>query len=45
MPLYFGLGDAASVDRIELTWPSGKKQTIDKGISVNTLLTIREAAR
>jgi hypothetical protein len=45
MPLYFGLGDAASVDRIELTWPSGKKQTIDKGISVNTLVTIGEAAR
>ncbi len=43
MPLYFGLGDAAKIDRIEVTWPSGKKQTLTENIPVNTLLTIRES--
>ena len=28
MPLYFGLGDAAKVDSVEVTWPTGKKQTV-----------------
>jgi hypothetical protein len=42
MPLYFGLGEAAKVDRIELSWPSGTKQTIEQGIPVNTLYTITE---
>jgi hypothetical protein len=28
MPLYFGLGDAAKVDAVEVTWPSGKTQTV-----------------
>jgi len=42
MPLYFGLGEAAKVDRIEVNWPSGKKQALSEGIAVNTLLTITE---
>ena len=42
MPLYFGLGDAAAIQRIELKWPSGKRQTIEKNISLNTLLAIKE---
>ena len=42
MPLYFGLGEATAVERIELTWPSGKHQTIGKDIPVNALLTIKE---
>jgi hypothetical protein len=45
MPLYFGLGDATKVDRIELIWPSGKKQTVDKEIPVNTQFTITEPDR
>src|SRR5262249_23923370 len=26
LPLYFGLGDAEAVERIEIDWPSGRKQ-------------------
>jgi len=28
LPLYFGLGDTTVVDRIEVQWPSGIKQTV-----------------
>jgi hypothetical protein len=28
MPLYFGLGDAKKIDTVEVTWPSGKTQTV-----------------
>jgi hypothetical protein len=28
MPLYFGLGDAKKIDAVEVTWPSGRKQTV-----------------
>jgi hypothetical protein len=41
-PLYFGLGNATAVDRIELNWPSGKKQIIETGIPLNTVFTIVE---
>jgi hypothetical protein len=41
-PLYFGLGDASSVDRIEVSWPSGRSQ-IERGpISVNSLVEVTE---
>ncbi|HEX3150036.1 MAG TPA: CRTAC1 family protein [Gemmataceae bacterium] len=26
--LHFGLGDRAKIDKVEITWPSGKKQTL-----------------
>ena len=42
MPLYFGLGDAARVDGLEVQWPSGKHQVLTEGIKINTLLTITE---
>ena len=29
MPLYFGLGDAAQAERIEVEWPSGARQTVE----------------
>jgi hypothetical protein len=45
IPLYFGLGDATKVDHIELQWPSGRKQSLDKDIHVNALLTITESDR
>lgn len=41
-PLYFGLGDAAQADRVEILWPSGRKQTITTGIPKNGLLLVKE---
>jgi hypothetical protein len=43
LPLYFGLGDATRIDRIEVLWPSGRKQTLVEGIRLNSLLTITES--
>ena len=42
MPLYFGLGDTANVDRVEVIWPSGIHQTLPGNVTLNTLLTITE---
>src|SRR5947207_1745307 len=39
VPLYFGLGDATSIDRIDIDWPSGKKQT-ETVAGINRLLRI-----
>jgi cytochrome oxidase Cu insertion factor (SCO1/SenC/PrrC family) len=44
MPLYFGLGRAGQVDRIEVTWPSGAKQTIHGPVDANQTLLITEEA-
>ena len=41
-PLYFGLGAATSVDRVDVTWPSGRTQTVSAGLAVNTQIEIRE---
>jgi hypothetical protein len=41
-PLYFGLGAAESVDRIEILWPSGKKQTVRAPIKMNSRIEVRE---
>jgi hypothetical protein len=42
MPLYVGLGETAKADNIEVTWPSGKKQTVSDQIPTNGLLVITE---
>jgi hypothetical protein len=42
LPLYFGLGEATKIDRIEVDWPSGRKQTLNKGLNENQTLTITE---
>ncbi len=42
LPLYFGLGEADAIDEIEVTWPSGKKQTLPGPVKANEWLTIRE---
>ena len=42
MPLYFGLGDAGKVDRVEVLWPSGRRSVIDRGIGINRTLSVTE---
>jgi hypothetical protein len=45
LPLYFGLGDSPKIDRIEVSWPSGRKQTILTGLVENRTLTITEPSK
>ena len=42
LPLYFGLADATSIDRVEVDWPSGTKQVLTKAIEENQTLRIME---
>lgn len=42
LPLYFGLGDATSVDAVEVLWPSGTNQVISKGLLINDVILITE---
>ena len=42
LPLYFGLGDAAKVDRVEVDWPSGRKQVVTTGLKENQVLRMVE---
>jgi hypothetical protein len=42
LPLYFGLGDAAKIDSIEVAWPSGRKQVVTTGLEENKTLQITE---
>jgi hypothetical protein len=41
--VHFGLGDAALIDKIELSWPTGVKQTLTN-VKVDQVLTITESA-
>jgi enediyne biosynthesis protein E4 len=41
-PLYFGLGAAESIDSIEVLWPSGKRQTVQTPVKVNSLIEVTE---
>lgn len=40
--VYFGLSDATTIDRIELTWPSGVRQLLTN-VKADQILTITEA--
>ncbi len=42
MPLYFAFGDVTRLDRIDITWPSGKKQQISTSLDLNRVLDISE---
>jgi len=42
IPLYFGLGEATTVDAIEVLWPSGGRQTVAGPIEANQRLRIEE---
>ena len=44
LPLYFGLGEATKIDRIEVAWPSGKKQVLEQNLTPNTVLSVVEPA-
>jgi len=39
--LHFGLGEAGVVDSIEVLWPGGKRQTLEKQ-AVNRIVNIKE---
>jgi hypothetical protein len=41
-PLYFGLGSAEHVGRIEVTWPSGKTQIVTGPVAINKQIEVRE---
>lgn len=43
-PLHFGLGEHASVDRIEIDWPSGETSSLT-GVEANQVLEVRENTR
>jgi hypothetical protein len=38
---HFGLGDRMRVDRLEIRWPSGIRQTIEN-LAVDQVVTVRE---
>lgn len=42
LPLYFGLGDAAAADRVEVRWPMGRTQVINGPIAAGQTLEIVE---
>jgi len=42
LPIYFGLGSADAIDRIVVRWPSGAEQVVTDGLTVNSILEIRE---
>jgi hypothetical protein len=41
-PLYFGLGDATSVEQVRIVWPTGRTQIVSAPVAVNSLLTVVE---
>ena len=41
-PLYFGLDDADTIDRIEVLWPSGRKQLVAGPVEVNATIEVKE---
>ncbi len=42
LPLYFGLGSAAKIERVEVIWPGGDAQVVQESVPVNSTLTVRQ---
>jgi hypothetical protein len=42
LPLYFGLGEATSVQSVEIVWPSGRTQVLISGLTPNATLRVTE---
>ncbi len=42
LPMYFGLGDTAKIDSVEVQWPSGQVQTVRENLRENQVLVIAE---
>lgn len=42
LPIYFGLGGETAVKRVEVTWPSGRRQTVEGPVALNGVLTVME---
>jgi enediyne biosynthesis protein E4 len=40
-PVHFGLGSKAVADRVDITWPSGRKQTLHN-VKADQIVTVRE---
>jgi hypothetical protein len=40
-PLYFGLGAAETIDSVEVTWPTGKKQIVQSP-KINSHTVVKE---
>ncbi|HVG08120.1 MAG TPA: CRTAC1 family protein [Thermoanaerobaculia bacterium] len=45
LPLYFGLDEAKTIERIEVRWPSGRTQTVQGPIEVNSTVDVTEAKK
>ena len=42
LPLYFGLGEATTIQSVEIMWPSGRAQVLISGLTPNTTLRVTE---
>ena len=42
LPLYFGLGDLTTIERVEVDWPSGRKQVVTTGLTANSTMRVTE---
>ena len=42
LPLYFGLGEATTIQSVEIAWPSGRTQVLISGLTPNTTLRVTE---
>ncbi len=44
LPLYFGLGDAEAIRRVEVVWPSGARSELRENLKLNSVVDVVEPA-